>query len=81
VLVGWITDRELLRSFLPGDIMMLPNTSVGFILTGASLWLQRSEHPTLGERRVARALAYAVLALGVLSRRWPSPTRWVRQPS
>ncbi|MDQ3996232.1 MAG: hypothetical protein M3303_04360, partial [Gemmatimonadota bacterium] len=67
VLVGWATEREVLKTFVPGGIMMLPNTSVGFVLAGTSLWLQRSEDAPPTARRVARALAAVVLALGFLT--------------
>jgi signal transduction histidine kinase len=67
VFVGWATEREVLKTFVPGGIMMLPNTSVGFVLAGTSLWLQRSEDASPTARRVARTLAAVVLALGFLT--------------
>jgi signal transduction histidine kinase len=67
VLVGWITDRDLPRTFVPGGIVMLPNSAVGFAVAGLSLWLRQSEHPSPASLRVARAAAAFVLALGVLT--------------
>jgi signal transduction histidine kinase len=71
VLVGWMTDRDLPRTFVPGGIMMLPNPAVGFILAGLSLWLLRSEGAAMGAgrgaRRTALAAAWVVLALGFLT--------------
>jgi signal transduction histidine kinase len=67
VLVGWVTDQDLLRTFTPQGIMMLPNPAVGFIVAGLSLWLLRSETPSPATRRAARAAAVIVLALGLLT--------------
>ncbi|MFN2563981.1 MAG: sensor histidine kinase [Gemmatimonadaceae bacterium] len=67
VLAGWVTDQDVLRTFVPGGIMMLPNPAVGFILAGLSLWLLRSEDLAPAARRAARAAAAAVFALGLLT--------------
>lgn len=42
VLVGWIYNIAVLKSILPGFVAMRPNTALGFILAGGSLWLQSS---------------------------------------
>jgi signal transduction histidine kinase len=71
VFLGWALDVAPLRTLLAGSIVMLPNTSVGFILAGIALWLEGSDERTDPERpraaRVARACAAAVLVLGVIS--------------
>jgi signal transduction histidine kinase len=42
VLVGWMYNITILKSVLPGLVAMRPNTALGFILAGVSLWLQSS---------------------------------------
>lgn len=42
VLVGWIYNIAVLKSILPGFVAMRPNTALGFILAGGSLWVQLS---------------------------------------
>ncbi len=41
VILGWIFDLQLLKSFLPGLLSMKANTAVCFILAGFSLLLQQ----------------------------------------
>src|SRR5829696_4743902 len=68
VLVGWAFDVEPLRRLMLGNIHMLPNSAVGFVLGGTSLWLQRRPRvapPSV--QRAARALGALVLALGALT--------------
>ena len=68
VFAGWALDVDAMRRLFVGSIHMLPNTSLGFVAAGASLWLQvrpGADGPT--RRRVARALAALVLALGALT--------------
>ena len=66
VLAGWYTGNDLLKSVLPGHIIMLPNTAVCFLAGGFSLWLQRSESETLpapvtSQIRIARGLGFLVM--------------------
>ena len=56
VIFGWIFDIQVLKSILPGLVSMKPNTAMGFILSGVSLWLWHFKN-----RKSAR-----------LSRRWSS---------
>ena len=42
VLVGWIYNITVLKSILPEFVAMRPNTALGFVLAGGSLWLQLS---------------------------------------
>jgi signal transduction histidine kinase len=72
VLMGWALHVGWLRTVLPSPIVMLPNTAVGFILAGLSVWLQRSPSLSLDPRRarearIGRGLAVIVLLLGSLS--------------
>ena len=73
VLTGWALHIEWLRTVLPNPVVMLPNTAVGFVLAGMSVWLQRfpASVPPDGERRrqvrIGRALAVVVLLLGSIS--------------
>jgi len=41
VLVGWFLDIAALKSVIPGLAAMKPNTALGFLLTGLSLWRQQ----------------------------------------
>jgi len=69
VLAGWYTGNDLLKSVLPGHIIMLPNTAVCFLAGGFSLWLQRTESETLpapvtSQIRIARGLGFLVMFVG-----------------
>ena len=60
VLVGWATGIEEFKSLVPGNIVMIPNTAVAFILLGSSLVLLRKpDIPTIA--RVAGKLAAAIV--------------------
>src|SRR5689334_16121676 len=70
VLLGWITDVDVLKSVVPGFISMLPTTAVCFLAAGYSLWLLRFEHTTLPERSstktlIGRSLAGFVLLVAI----------------
>lgn len=39
VLIGWVFDIPMLKSILPNGFAMKANAAIGFILTGAALWL------------------------------------------
>ena len=65
VLLGWTFGVDLMKSLLPGLIVMIPNTALGMMLGGAAVWLRRSappRHPGL-----ASVLSIAVLLLGALT--------------
>ena len=67
MLAGWALDFEGLLRF-PGDpIVMLPNTAIGFVVGGISLWLLRREDASVPQTRVGRGLAVVVLLLGAIS--------------
>jgi len=68
VLTGWAFDIEPLRRLMLGTIHMLPNSAVGFMLSGASLWLQRRPRAAASRLQIAaRVMAAMVLALGALT--------------
>ena len=66
-LVGWLTGTETLISFIPGQPLMMPNTAISLILTGAAGAL-RAQDPTRAVRRAAAAIAaLVVLAIAVVT--------------
>ena len=67
VLVGWVTGSDILRTFTPRGIMMLPNTGVAFVVGGVALWLLRTETSTPRVRQMARIAAGFVFLLGFLT--------------
>jgi signal transduction histidine kinase len=67
VFVGWTFDIAWLRHLPPDPIVMLPNTSVGFMMGGLALWLLRREDVGAKAMRTGRVLAVGVLLLGLIS--------------
>ena len=67
VFLGWAFDLAWLRRLPPDPIVMLPNTSVGFMMGGLALWLLRRRDASAGAIRTSRALAVVVLLLGLIS--------------
>lgn len=64
VLVGWIVDVPVLKSFVPGLIEMKVNTATGFILAGVALWLRARPDSSAVARWCSSGCAMVVLALG-----------------
>ncbi len=62
-LAGWIGDVPRLKSMIPGAVEMKANTAVGFIASGAALWLAACQQ-ALPLQRMARALFFVVSLLG-----------------
>jgi PAS domain S-box-containing protein len=69
-LAGWLFRVPVLKSVIPGQVVIEPNTAVGLVLLGLSLWLLRN----VDDRRVAgarkrggRLLAAVTAAVGLLS--------------
>src|SRR5437899_3069135 len=66
VLIGWALDIATLKSVLPNQPQMVPNTALSFVFACVSLWLLRKE-----ERRrwnnAALLCAGAVLLISVLT--------------
>jgi PAS domain S-box-containing protein len=69
-LVGWMLDIGVLKSVIPGQVIIKPNAAIALVLCGMSLWLLRSRGARLPRgvgRRVGQALAAIVAVVGVLS--------------
>jgi signal transduction histidine kinase len=64
VLVGWVADIPVLKSFVPGLIEMKVNTAVCFILAGIALWLRAVPEAAAPARWCGSACAMLVLFLG-----------------
>ena len=45
VIVGWILDVRILKSFVPGLISMKINTALGFMVAGSGVFLLARERP------------------------------------
>jgi signal transduction histidine kinase len=67
VLLGWTFNLLTLRSILPGQPQMVPNTAVAFILASVSLWTLGDEQRSQKVSAVGRICALAVLITGVLT--------------
>ena len=70
VLIGWALDIEGLRSlFLPGAIVMIPNTAVTFLVAALGLWVARPTGPvpTQSRRLLIRIVAATVFVIGVVT--------------
>jgi signal transduction histidine kinase len=65
-LSGWLFDVDGLRRVFLGDIHMLPNTSLAFVLAGTSLWLQQ-ERKRNAEQRAALFLGALTFAIGLIT--------------
>ncbi|AKJ04446.1 Circadian input kinase A [Archangium gephyra] len=68
-LIGWAPDsRFLIRIVpLPGAGIMMPNTAIGFVLSGTALWLLHEEEADRRRRASGQVLALVTLLLGVLT--------------
>src|ERR1019366_7430454 len=56
VLAGWLFGVRALMQVLPGQVAMVPNTAVAFLLAGLALWLRASRagrSPVLASRATA----------------------------
>lgn len=65
VLIGWVFDIAALKSFFPGFVTMKANTALCFTLSGISLYIALRED--FWARRIAKGLAFAVTAIGILT--------------
>ena len=66
VLAGWVLEVGLLKGPVPGLVQMKANAAICFVALGCGLLLTIAE-PSVGRRRVARALVGLVVAIGVLT--------------
>src|SRR3982074_1257681 len=67
VLLGWMFNLLTLRSILPGQPQMVPNTAVAFILASVSLWTLWNEKGSQRLSAVPLVCALAVIIIGLLS--------------
>jgi signal transduction histidine kinase len=67
ITIGWAAGIESLRSIVPGFIVTIPNTAMGFITTGAALVLLRRDGLPRGQRLGGMLLAQLGLAIGGLT--------------
>ncbi|MCA1635123.1 MAG: sensor histidine kinase [Acidobacteria bacterium] len=67
VLAGWTLDIGALKSVLPGQPQMVPNTALGFIFASLSLWLLRAGQFAGRSRACARAGAGVVTLTSLLT--------------
>jgi two-component system cell cycle sensor histidine kinase/response regulator CckA len=63
---GWLLGVRALMQVLPGQVAMVPNTAVGFLLVGLALWLRASRAGRLPVP-ASRAAAAAAGVLGLLN--------------
>ena len=61
VLIGWALDIGRLRSVLPNQPQMVPNTALCFILASVSLWLLRTDETRSRWNRAGLLFAGAVV--------------------
>lgn len=67
VLMGWVLDVAVLRTFIPGVTnSMVTSTAVCFILTGVSLWLLANDEGADRRRWAGVASAVTVALVGLL---------------
>ncbi len=69
-LIGWTFGIAVLKSVIPGQVVIKPNAAVTLVLCGGSLWLLRSRdaHPSRGIRKLAgQGLASVAALVGLLS--------------
>ncbi len=67
VMLGWALDIEALKSFLPGETPMVPNTAVGFGCAGLALWLLYPEPVSVWKWRLAQLAGSIVGLIGLLN--------------
>jgi hypothetical protein len=67
VLLGWAFDVATLKSVLPGFPPMVPNTALGFVLSGLSLWLLSAEPLATSRKRAAQIGGVIIAVMGALT--------------
>ncbi|MFY0579705.1 hypothetical protein ACN28S_40535 [Cystobacter fuscus] len=68
-LLGWALGNRFLIQLVPHPDagIMMPNTAVGFVLSGTALWLLHEEGADPRRRGTGHALALVTLLLGGLT--------------
>jgi PAS domain S-box-containing protein len=67
VLLGWIFNINVLKTFTLGAFTVKANSAVGFILAGISLWLALSDSADRHIHRLKQACAVLVALIGLLT--------------
>jgi two-component system, cell cycle sensor histidine kinase and response regulator CckA len=72
VLAGWLFGVRALMQVRPGQVAMVPNTAVAFLLAGLALWMRASRDGRSGVAvsRVAAALAGVLGLLNLAEYAW-----------
>lgn len=60
VLAGWVFDFRFLLQVLPGQVAMVPNTAIAFLLAGLALWMRAGP---AGRWRAPASVAAALAGL------------------
>ncbi len=66
VLAGWLFDVRAFMQVLPGQVAMVPNTALGFVLAGLALWCQAGVR-TRSSRSASRAAAVLAGLIGLMN--------------
>src|SRR5690242_10353537 len=66
-LAGWILDLGPLKRVFTDLPAMVPNTALALALAGVSLWFAQGQDAPAIRRRAARACAFAVMVIGLLT--------------
>ena len=67
VLLGWVFHVGVLTTVLPGRITMKPNTAIGFLFLGISLFLSTRSRQSRGTQLGCAICASIVISLGLLT--------------
>src|SRR5882672_7103732 len=67
VLTGWAFDLSALRSVIPGQPQMVPNTAITFILASVSVWMLWREKVSQRAYRLTWICAVTVILIGLLT--------------
>jgi signal transduction histidine kinase/ActR/RegA family two-component response regulator len=67
VLLGWLWNVGVLTTVLPGRITMKPNTAIGFVFLGVSIFLSTQSKQTRGIQLGGAVSASIVISLGMLT--------------
>ena len=70
VLIGWLLDIAMLKSFWPGPVTMKANAALAFVFGGCALWMLGGDpaDPFAGRRRrVGQVFASIVALIGLLT--------------
>ncbi|GAC1640586.1 MAG: hypothetical protein NVS4B2_30080 [Chloroflexota bacterium] len=66
VLAGWLLDRGIPKSLVPGLVAMNPATALTFIVAGISLWQLEATQRNRRAQRLGTVLAWFVTLVGLI---------------